>query len=699
AQEVHQVMLAPRGAILDRNGNRLAYDVPAYMLDIRTQAFSDLTALAQSLSPALGQPADQVYKVLQRSHTWVRWPQPLMEPAKEQVLAAVGKDHASDVTFTPTEERFYPYGDFASNLLGYVTYDGKGAAGIEAEYDHVLAGDPGDVTYTVDGAGFPLQSSMQVNQPPKPGEDIELTLDQTIQGFVENKMNELVQKYHPEHAAILVSDPNTGEILGMTSRPSFDPNHYAQADPQALSDNWAVSDAFEPGSTFKILTLAAGLATHAIRLDDKVQSGHIEVAGRTIHDWKPEGWGLITYRQALEYSSNAAFAAVALKLGWNTLLDYMQRFGFLNKTGIDLPAEANSIIFPPSSRHTLQLATSGFGQGIAVTPLQQLMAVGAIANGGKLIQPHLAKAFLDPATGKVVQSVQPKVLNPQVVPPDVVQQVNDTLVRDITEGIDAAGNIPGYQVAGKTGTANVADPKTGKYYSDRLIVSFIGYAPANHPRFEVYVTLYWPKTSLDNTWGSTIATPAARDILQECLEYAHIPPSDPSQVKLAADVAAHTTKYVQTPDLQGMTQAAAQARLQQEGLTAQWVGNAGAGSTVRNQWPAAGIQVTAGSKVYVNLGSPGSPAPMPDLHGLSLREADNVLAALGASLQAVGSGFAVSQSLPPGQPVQPGSKVTVQFQPAPNPVQALAAAATHSNAQGGTSPGPGSSAGMAAGTG
>ncbi|MCL6515372.1 PASTA domain-containing penicillin-binding protein [Alicyclobacillus sp.] len=699
-QRATQTVIAQRGELLDRNGHRLAYDVPAFYLDIRTGAFTDLSQLAGQLAPILGEPQDQVQKILGRSNRWVRWPKPVLQTVRDQIQQTFGTSHPQDFTFTPTQERFYPYGDFASNTLGFVNHDGVGTAGLEAQYNDVLSGENGEITYEKDNWGFPLQTTIEETKAPKPGQNVELTLDQTIQGFVESKMNELVDKYHPEHAAIVVTDPNTGEILGISSRPSYNPNDYASADPRALSDNWAVNDAFEPGSTFKAITLTAGLATHTITLDDTFTSGHITVAGHRIGDWNGKGWGTITFRQALEYSSNVGFATVALKLGWDNLLHYMQAFGFLNKTGVDLPAEAGSIIFPPSSRHQVQLATSGFGQGIAVTPMQQIAAYGAIANGGRLLQPHLAKAIVDPDTGQVVKTFQPKVLNPQVAPPDVLRQVSDTLVLDITEGIDGTGRIPGYDVAGKTGTANVADPKTGKYYSDRLIVSFIGYAPASHPRFEVFVTLYWPKTSLDNTWGSTIATPAARDLLQECLEYAHVPPDHPEQVKATATTA-QAQRYVETPNLSGQSRKAAEQALAKAGLTGQFFGN---GQTVVRQWPQAGIEVPAGDKVYVNLGGgPGGQALMPDLTGASMRDAGNILAALGAELVPKGYGYAVSQSIPPGSPVPAGAKVTVTFQPPPDPIAAAAAAANaasgstaNSAASGSTAKGPG---GTASGTG
>jgi len=670
ADQVQQntvISLAPRGALLDSTGHLLAYDVPAFMFDVKTDAFSDLPQLADQLSPMLGVPASKILPVLQSGSTWVQWPTPILEPAKEQIQTFMNQasnqqpSHSQDVTFTVTEQRFYPYGNFAANTLGYVNQQGVGEAGLEAQYNQVMSGKNGQISFVRDGEGFPLQRTLKVIHPALPGEDVQLTIDQTVQGFVENAMNKLVTDYNPEHAAIIVMNPNTGAILGMASRPTFNPNQYWAASSEALSNNYAVNSAFEPGSTFKVMVLAAALATHVITLQDTFESGSIAVAGRVIHDWNWFGWGKITFEKALEYSSNVGFATIALKLGWPALLHYMQGFGYLDKTGIDLPAEASSIMFPPSSQGPVQLATSGFGQGIAVTPLQQMAAVAAIANGGKLMKPYLAKAFLNSATGKVVQTVQPTVMNPQVVPPDVVQQVSHAMVLDVSQGIDAAGYLKGYDVAGKTGTAQAVDPATGQYYNNRYIVSFIGYAPGWDPQIEVFVTVYWPKTKPNNQWGSTVATPTARDILQQCLQYYHIQPNGATSKALTpATSAVPATKYVQTPDLSGKTAVQAAALLQSQHLTPGPVGGTG---MVRSQWPAAGVEVPVGSTLYFYAPLPlGKDLLMPNLRGASMREAGDILASVGLTMVPSGNGFAVGQSVPAGQLVPPGSHVDVTFQ-------------------------------------
>lgn len=671
-QDTSKVLMAERGAILDRSGHTLAYDVPAYMMDIRTSSFQDLTATANALAPALGTSSGNVLATLERSKSWVRWQTPLLATDKDAVVKAIQglatTDKTSplqDVTFTPTEERYYPFGQFASNTLGFVDRaSGQGVTGLEAQYNKQLSGTNGKIDYTQDRYGFPIQSTVHTVTPAVSGDNLQTTIDETIQGFVEQEMNSLIAQYNPEHAAIIVTDPSNGDILAMSSRPTFDPNQYWNASSEALNTNWAVDASFEPGSTFKPFTMAAGLATHSISLDQTFTSGHTTIAGQTIYDWNRVGWGgpshVISFRQALEYSSNVGFAKAALRVGWPNMLHYMQIFGFLNPTGVDLPGEATSQIFPEADRHTIELATSGFGQGISVTPMQQIAAYGAIANGGKLIQPHLASALVNPGNGKVVKTFAPVVENPQVVPRDVIAQINNTLVLDITKGIDQIAAIPGYQVAGKTGTANTVDPKTGKYYANRFIVSFMGYAPASNPKFEIYVTLDWPKTSLGNQWGSTIAAPAATQILKECLQYEHVPPDDPSSLPAASAKLVKVSSpnsMVSLPSVVGQGVKQATASLAAKGLNGIVVGN---GSVVTNMWPKSPGMLGKGSNVWLLAqNSKSRTVKMPDLTGASLRDAMDLLNSLSINVDLTGAGFVQAQSIPPGKLVTPGTTVKI----------------------------------------
>jgi|GEM_PF-94700 len=718
-QDVTQTIVAPRGEILDAQGQPLAYDTPAFMMDVKVSDFSDRSALLSLLATALNIPVDQLTPVFDNSTAkWIRWPNPISEIQKEAVTKALqqlqdtavkqaktqGKsdtsvpEYVQDATFTPTEQRIYPYGDFAANVLGYVNHKGVGEAGLELEYNSILSGTPGEMTYVKDGDGFPIESTEKMVKQPHPGENIQTTIDGTIQGYVEDQMNSLVKKYKPQHAAIIVANPNTGAILGMSSSPSFNPNQYWNAPTGALSTNWAVNSTFEPGSTFKVLTLAAALATNSVNLNSTYMSGHMYVDGIRINDWQPSGWGRITFRQAMEYSSNVGFATIALHLGWSNLLNYMKAFGYLSKTGIDLPNEASSIVFGPSQQGPVQLATSGFGQGIAVTPIQQVAGVGAIANGGKLMKPYVVSKITNSETGSTIKKVSPTVVNPQVVPPNVASEVNQVMLEDVTKGIDSIANVKGYQIAGKTGTAQIESPNGG-YYANRYIVSFIGYAPESNPQVEVYVTVYWPKTAPDNQWGSTVAAPVARDLLKECMDYEHI---SPASQQAATPAVEGKTQYVETPSIQGMSVAKAKSKLKSLGIVSEVIDT---GKTVRQQWPQAGIAVAKGSKMYLyapsaangsadgssqsggsatkngasgsansgsansasansatsNSGSQEGLVTMPNLRGTSLREAGDILAVMGLKLSATGSGYATSQSVAAGTKVAVNSTVHIVF--------------------------------------
>lgn len=670
---VNGVLLAPRGSLLDSSGHKLALDLQAYTMDIHTSLLTAVEPQVASLvASALGVSIGTVNQWLTNpTAKWVEWQRPVLEPAKEQIYAGIHKltpkqDIGNLVTFYPTEQRFYPNGVFASNVLGYVNSQDVGVTGLEWEYNQQLQGTNGVYQYTRQADGFPLQTSIKTLQQAKPGDDVQLTIDSTIQGFVEQEMDSLVKQYHPQNAGIVVTNPKTGAVLAMTSRPTFDPNQYWKSTAPVLNSNWAVTTAFEPGSTFKVAVLAAALATGKINLNQTFMSGHTYVDNQRINDWNWTGWGRITFQQALEQSSNVGFATIALKLGWPDLLQYMKKFGYLDKTGIDLPNEASSLIFGPSDRGPVQLATSGFGQGIAVTPMQQIAAIGAIANGGKLMKPYIAEKYIDPVTHKVTKQVQPTVVNPQVVPPDVVNQVNQTMILDVSKGIDTKGIIPGYDVGGKTGTAQVA--VNGHYYANRFIVSFIGYAPGWDPQFEVYVTLNWPKTQAGNQWGSTIATPAAHDILQACLQYARIQPranaTPPisSATTAATQSIATTTKYVQVPNFVGLNTSEAAKLASGHQVVADAMNGLG---KVTSQWPEAGIEVPKGSRIYLSIGLSGNPnvVTVPDLTGASMRAAGNMLAALGLKLAVTGTGYVTQQSVAPGSQVPRGSTVALKFSP------------------------------------
>ncbi|QQE79814.1 penicillin-binding protein 2 [Alicyclobacillus sp. SO9] len=688
-QQVTKTVLAPRGKILDAEGQPLAYDVPSFMMDIKVKGFKNRQKLASMLSKALGIPVSKILGfVSTKKYTWVQWPNSISELQKQNVVTglqklrtdalnaakAAGKQVSAVpyftqfATFTPTEKRIYPFNTFAANTVGYVDRNGTGQTGLEQEFNRTLSGKNGQIEYTRDGDGFPISSTLKVVKSAQPGMDIKTTLNATIQAYVQQAIKKLVNKYHPNHAAIIVENPKTGAILGMASRPTFNPNQYWKGSSEALSTNWAVNSVFEPGSTFKPIVLAAALATKSVNLAQTYMSGHITVQGHRIYDWNRVGWGKLTFRGAMEKSSNVGFATIALRLGWQHLMHYLKAFGYLNRTGIKLPGEATSIMFSPQNRGKLELATAGFGQGIAVTPLQQIAGIGALANGGKLMKPYIVKQIVNPSTGKAMKTFHPTVVNPQVVPTSIANTVSKVMTQDVNakQGIDQIAAIKGYDVAGKSGTAQIVNPKTGKYYANKYAVSFVGYAPGWDPTVEVYVTVYGGHTKPGKDWGSTVSGPAAREILKESMQYYHIAPrlangtSASGLNSNALPPVSATTHYIKTPKLAGASLTSAVNTLNQDGFHVQ-VG--GTGNVVKRQWPQPGVSVSKGTNVYLYApgSKPASTVTMPNLQGMPLREAGNILAVLGLQFSANGVGYVSSQSVPAGTTVKRGHRITVNF--------------------------------------
>lgn len=675
--DVKHTALAVRGAIEDSTGNKLAYDMPAYYLDIELVNLKPYKAkVANVIAPILGTSTGQVTSILSGTGHWFRWKTILTDSMKAKLETAFAKhiwapkktgvNWQNDITFTPTEKRVYPDGTVAANVLGYVATNGKPVGGIEQELNQSLSGTDGLLQYKQDAYGFPMPGTVTVLKKAVPGDNVQLTLNSDIQGYVHNEMKALVKKYQPHHAAIVVTNPTTGAILAMSSSPTFNPNTYWTASPTARSQNWAISASFEPGSTFKPFVLAAALATNSVRLNQTYMSGHTTVDGRRINDWKPQGWGTLTYQQALEVSSNVGFVHIASALGWPNLTRYMNLFGFTKKTGIGLPGEGGPQLFPASQRHQIELATAGFGQGIAVTPIQQVQAMGAIANGGKLMKPYLVKQITSP-TGKVVKQFQPTTVRQNFMSQSALDAVRHTMVLDVSgkKGIDTVARIQGYQVAGKTGTAQIVNPKTGQYYNNRYNTSFMGFAPADNPKVEVFVTVNDPNTPVSNTWGSTVAGPFAQKILSYCLEYYHVSPT--GTVATAKNTSTHSasgaTHYVNSPNIVGMTAASAKKKLAALGFQTMLVGGSG---TITKQFPAAGIQLVKGSKIYAVtnvVAQHAGKVQVPNLSKLSLRDAMNLIGILSLKLKPSGDGYIVQQSIAAGTMVKPGTTVSVTLKP------------------------------------
>ncbi|GAX91012.1 penicillin-binding transpeptidase domain-containing protein [Effusibacillus lacus] len=665
---------AVRGTIYDRNGKKLAYTTVAYDVEADLSEMKaakaaevekakkkpaaevdlrqgDPRIYAQQLAPLLKVPEEKIYETLTTpDRIGVRIKQTVDSDTAEKIQ----KLGLKGIHLTKTTTRHYPNNTMAAHLLGFVTKDGKGGAGIELQYDHVLRGEDGLRKFMKDSRGNPLPYEQQQIKPAVDGKDVWLTIDETVQQYAEDALDHLIEKFKPENASITVVDPNTGEILAMANRPTFNPNKFWEADPKALYNNRAVNTTFEPGSTFKIVTMTAALAEKKVSLDETFTSGQIKVKGSPyfIRDWNwYKGARTLTFRQGVEQSSNVGMVLLGQRLGWETLYDYIYKFGFNQKTGVDLPGEGNSILFDSKQKTDLNLAVTSFGQGIAVTPMQQIAAVSAVANGGQVMRPFVMKEIRDPKTEATLQEQKPHVIS-QVANPEVMAAMREIMEGVVKSDESKAGYIEGYRIAGKTGTAQI--PKdTGGYETDRFVCSFIGFAPADQPKVLVYVTVDSPKNDLQ--FGNIVATPFAKEVFANVLPYIGLKAQVANPAK--PEQSAAPVKYVSAPNLVGMTRGQAEKTALANSLKFQIVGR---GDKIAAQWPKPGAKVLAGSSTIViadNFKDANGNVQVPDLTGESMREAIEILSMLELVADASGSGFVVSQEPKGGSIVPSGTKI------------------------------------------
>ncbi|MBL0388004.1 PASTA domain-containing protein [Tumebacillus sp. ITR2] len=686
-------VVGTRGAIYDRNGQKLAFTGVAYDINVDVSTFRQANAkdkgdtpeeYAKFLAPLLGMTEQEVLGYIANTDPKVQGvglgPKGKKVDASiaEKLDAAHKEKKYKGITANRVDIRRYPNGALASHVLGFYGISGTsdtetGLAGVESVYDKELTGVPGHVEYFTDRDGYQLPNyEPKVTKQPTDGKDIVLTIDGTIQHFVEDELDNIVQKYAPKHATIIVADPNNGEILALGNRPTFKPAEYATSDKEALWNNWALRS-FEPGSTFKTFVMTGALAEHKLDLSETFQSGSITVDGMTVRDWNGTGFGNITFREGVYNSSNVGFVKIGQKLGKESLYNYLYQFGFDKPTGIDLPGEENSSLFDPKKMSDIDLASTSFGQGVSVTPMQQVAAMMAVCNGGKVFQPHVVKEFRDQKSGATVQEVQPKVAH-EVANPEVFQTVRQVLEETVLADANKTDYIKGYHVAGKTGTAQVPKEKGAGYDDSKYRLSFTGFAPANNPRLLIYVDVDQATRNAPLQFGSIVAAPSGKVVLEEALRYLQVPidPNDntvPDKNAKPGDAAASTKPaepktFVKVPDLIGTTKDQANELTKQNGLKIQGVGD---GPKVTGQWPDITYgQIPEGTEVKVYFGPEGSKdgkVKMPDLRGLSMREAMETLSLLQLQMEPSGSGYVTKQATAPGTMVPFGTTVKLDFSP------------------------------------
>jgi len=651
--QTREVTLQPsRGNIYDRNHNLLVTSVPCYSVYANPNLIKDPAAVAGRIAPLLGMKPDDLAKELggKKSFLWLKYGVDFAtaEKLRQMNIAGLG--------FVEASRREYKQGNLAAAVLGFVGNDNQGLYGLEKSYDRELSGSPGRLVMQVDAANREIPQTDTVVYPSRPGDQLVLTIDQTIQFYVEQELDRIVSTYKPARAVILVMDPRTGEVLAMGSRPTFDPSRWQSYPARVWGQNPAIFYTYEPGSTFKIIVTAAGLEEGAVHPNDWFDDpGYAVVQGRRIYDDERRPLGSVSFAQGVADSLNAVFVQVGQRLGRDRLYKYVHGFGFGALTGIELPGEQAGIVIPENDASPLNVATMSIGQSIAVTPLQVLTAVCAVANGGELIQPHLVKAIEDGA-GRVIKEIRPRVIR-RVISAETARQEISLLEGVVSAGTGQKALVEGYKVAGKTGTAQVPGP--GGYQAGKYVSSFAGFAPADNPRIAVLVMVAEPQGQY---YGGEVAAPAFSDVVGETLRYLGVP-EEADQLTAAARSGAENTPaagQVSVPNLVGLPVTDARWLLDERGLRCWAPGSRG---VVSGQQPAPGRQEVAGTVISLQV-SPLSAQPVvPDLTGLTIKKAGAVLAELGLQISIKGSGIAAEQQPKAGTRVSRGAVVTVRFQP------------------------------------
>jgi cell division protein FtsI (penicillin-binding protein 3) len=598
-QSERTINLDPRrGPILDRNGHPLAVSVDAESLYAVPQDISKPAATAAALARALGLDAagrKELQAQLQKNRAFV-WVRRKLDPVTARSVRDLQLD---GIGFLAENRRYYPKRELASQVLGYVGVDNTGMSGVEYAFEDAIRGRAAKVVVTTDARRRPVGHT---ERPSTDGNTVVLALDESIQYVAERELDRAMAETGSLAGVVVVLEPTTGEVLALANRPTFNPNRFA-AYPSSRWRNRAVTDAYEPGSIFKIVTAAAGIQEHVVSPEEVLDCGRgtIEIAGTVINDHAV--FDKLTFRDAVAKSSDIGMIRVAQRVGRENFSRYMHDFGFGATTGIDLPGESAGLLRSTSKWSALSLPSLAFGQEVGVTALQMAMAAAAVANGGYLMKP-LVVSRVEDAQGRVVKETKPFVVR-KVLEPETVATLTDILKEVVRSGTGRNAHIPGFVVAGKTGTAQKIEP-SGRYSMIDHVASFVGFVPAERPALVVLVSLDSPRGPRNQ--GGDVAAPVFARVAEAALRYRAVVPDDPSRVLRAS-----------TPVEPGLVPAAYHPE---------------PASTPPDE---------------------GEPALMPDLRGRSAREAAIVAARRGLIVELHGSGRVVAQSLEPGTEIEAGN--------------------------------------------
>lgn len=602
---------SPRGAILDRNGRELAVSTMTKSLYVDPKHVEDPDALAADIAPVIGLTEQELLDDIRVGGGFV-WVKRRMEQSEYEAVRSVirEKGYQSCLGFRDEAKRYYPNDVLAANVLGFVGTDDKGLDGVEQALDGLLKGELKEAHLKTDGSERPILDSIFSSSRRYRGDfckTVELTVDSGIQFIVEQELDRAVAENSPKAITCVVMNPKNGEVLAMASRPSYNPNKFWDYKPEVWK-NRAVSFIYEPGSTFKSVVAGAALQEKVVTPNQVfVDPGYVMVSGRRIQNWSGTSFGTVTFTDVVKQSLNTGFAQVGLRLGAEKITEYAEKFGFGEATGIDLPGEESGILFAPENMRDSDIATMSIGQSIAVTPLQLVTAMSAIANDGILLKPYIVKSIHN-ADGSVYAEY-----GKQEVRRTIESATDKTLVGLLEQVVASGGGqkaaVRGYRIAGKTGTAQKIRDDGAGYMEGRYIASFCGFAPVEDPQITVLVMIDDPSTG--NYYGGQIAAPVAGRIFTQLFRYLHISPSSDPFAGMEPPETEMQPKPVKT----------------YEG------------------------EVPDGKIV------------MPDFTGKSLREAARIASEKGLSFASEGSGYATGQSIPVNTLVDKGSEILVYFKP------------------------------------
>ena len=599
--QVDRKLQSPRGTIYDRNGRPLAMSVVTKSLYADPKMIKQSPSeVAELIAPYVSMSKEDIVKSLQEDTAFV-WIDRMMEPEKSKAVAQLIEDkNLEGLNFVEESKRYYPNGNLAAQVLGFVGTDDKGLDGLEMVLDDELKGGIQKELVATDRKGNAIFGSVLSKYLPDKGKSVTLTIDASIQFIAERALDKAMEDTGAKHASVIVMDPKTGEILAMANRPTYDPNHYSQGSEEDFK-NIAVTNLYEPGSTFKPIIASAALASGKWKLDQVYNDkGSFAANGHVMQNWNGEGYGPVRLIDILKFSINTGMAEIGTTTGADILSKYVRNYGFGSKTGIELPGEGAGILYNPEDMSKLDVATMSIGQGIAVTPLQMVRAFGALSNGGAMMKPHIIKSYSN-SQGDVTSTTETSVVG-QPVPAETAKTIVDILEKEVSEGGGTKAMVEGYHFGGKTGTAQKLDTKHGGYLDGQYIASFIGFGPVEDPKFVVLVVIDDPQKG--SYYGSQIVAPVFKDIVSQLVRYYQMSPyvkeSTPVAVKAAntlPEPKPGSDGSVTLPNFTGFTYGEVRDWLHKAGLAFKPDGT----GTATSQDESSGTTVQAGTAITVHF--------------------------------------------------------------------------------------------------